>query len=106
MPDRLDQIRRLLAVDPQDVFLHYSLGMELCKAERWNEALGAFARCEELDADYLPARIETGKALRAAGRLTEARATFETALVLAETRDETHARDFIRQQLDSLPQGA
>ena len=103
MPNRIEPIRRLLETNPQDVFLHYSLGMELCKAQQWDEAMAAFARCVALDAEYLPARIETGKALRAAGRLGEARTTFEAALALAEEKNETHARDFIQQQLDSLP---
>lgn len=104
MSERIAQIRALLAKEPEDVFLHYSLGKELASAGKIDEALQAFAECARLEEDDLPARVEAGKCLRAVGRTDEARATFQAALALAQARGEQHTADNLRQQLDGLAQ--
>ena len=103
MTGRIDQIQKMLQAEPQDVFLHYSLGMEYLAAERFDEAVGEFQRCIELDADYLPAHVEAGKALRSAARPDEARDAFAAGMELAAMQGESHVRDYIQQQLDGLP---
>lgn len=102
MTERLAQIRALLEKEPQDVFLHYSLGKELVATGQIDEALQAFHECTRLDKTYLPAYVESGKSLRAAGRLEEARTVFEAALAVAEAHGEQHAADNIRQQLEGI----
>jgi len=103
MTDRIEQIKKLLASEPDDVFLNYSLGMEHLSAEEFDQAIEAFSKCEALDTTYLPAKIERGKALRSAGRLGEARTAFTRALQTAITASQQHAIDNIQAQLDSLP---
>ena len=102
MTDRIESIRALLAKDPDDVFLTYSLAMELVAAEQFADALKTFARCFELDAGYLAAFVEAGKCARAAGRADEARKHFERALELAQSAGETHTADAVRQQMETL----
>jgi uncharacterized protein HemY len=104
MSDRISQIRDLLAKTPDDVFLHYSLGMEFSGRQRWDEALAEFAACQRLDPDDVPSRVEQAKVLRAAGRTTDARNAFQEALRVAVEAGDTHRQDFIRQQLESLPE--
>ena len=103
MTDRIEAIRALLAKDPDDVFLTYSLAMELVAAEQVDEALATFARCIELDGSYLAAFVEAGKCARAAGRLDEAKEHFQRAHEQAESAGETHTVDAVRQQLETLP---
>lgn len=103
MTDRIKQIEKLLAKEPEDVFLNYSLGMEHLSGDEFDLATEAFAKCEALDATYLPAKIEMGKALRSAGRLDQAREAFTRALQVATAASEQHAIDNIQAQLDSLP---
>ncbi len=103
MTTRIESIRKMLADSPKDVFLHYSLGMELASAGQYAKAVAEFQRCTELDQAYLAARVEAGKCLRSAGRLVEAREAFAACLELAASQGETHTRDFVRQQLESLP---
>ena len=103
MAGRVEQIEKLLAKNPDDVFLRYSLGMEHLSAERFDQAIEAFARCQSLDSAYLPAKVERAKALRSAGRLSEARQAFAQALQAAEQANEQHQADHIRLQLESLP---
>ena len=105
MTDRVAAIQKLLEKDPDDVFLLYSLGMELASADRPAEAVAAFRRCIEIDDDYLPAYVEAGTGLRADGDLAAAGEMFAEAMERAAIQGETHMRDFIQQQLDGLPKG-
>lgn len=102
MPDRIDSIRRLLEKTPDDVFLHYSLAMEYAVAGNIELAVGEFDRCIALDADYLAAYVECGKALRASGRLDQARQTFARGAQLAQRLGDRHVQDYIQQQLEGL----
>lgn len=103
MSTRIEQIQSLLESSPDDVFLQYSLGKELTSQERYDEALEAFAACDRIDESYLPAKVEAAKTLRAAGRLGEARNAFALAYEAAGMVGERHVQDFVRQQLESLP---
>ena len=100
--DRIEAIRSLLAKSPQDVFLHYSLGMELSAAGDRTGAAACFRRCIELDQQYLPAYVEAGKTLRAAGEIAAAREVLSAGLELARAKGDAHTADYIRQQLEGL----
>ena len=104
MTDRIEQIRKLLTKDEGDLFLNYSLGMELASAGRHEEAAGQFQRCIELDGNYLAAYGEAGKAYRSAGLAEQARAAFQAGVELAGRQGERHVQDFLTQQLESLGQ--
>ncbi len=95
-------IIKLLEADPKDVFLNYSLGMEYASASRHAEAAAQFRKCIELDRAYLPAYVEGGKSLRAAGEIDSARAVFAEGLKLAAAKGDGHVADHIRQQLEAL----
>ena len=104
MGDRIEMIKKMLAEKGEDLFLTYSLGMELASAERFDEAAEQFRRCLKLDNDYLPAYAELGKALRSAGQIHEAREVFTAGINLAARSGESHTREYLQQQLDSLPE--
>lgn len=101
---RMDKIRQMLASQPDDAFLVYSLAMEMAALGRVDEALAQFARTLELDAQNVPACTEAGKLLRSAGRLAEARAMFQRGLDLAGQLGQSHQADYLRQQLEALPE--
>jgi len=105
LASRIETIEKLIAEKGEDVFLVYSLGMELASAERFDEAATRFRRCIELDGAYLPAYTEAGKAYRSAGRLEQAREMFAAGMGLAAQQGEKHMRDHLQQQLDGLPRG-
>jgi uncharacterized protein HemY len=100
--DRIASIRELLKASPDDVFLHYSLGMEYASSGRLERAVAEFRRCIALDGGYLAAYVEAGKALRSAGDVEAARQVLTEGLELAARLGESHMADFIRQQLDAL----
>ena len=103
MSERIDKIKSMLETAPGDVFLHYTLAMEYAALGHFDDAVEEFKKCIELDSDYLPAYVEAGKALRAGGRLDEARETFAAGMKLATAQGEHHTCDYIKQQLDALP---
>lgn len=102
MADRLATLAKMLQADPRDVFLNYSLGMEYASGGRHEEAAAQFRKCIELDRGYLPAYVEAGKSLRAAGKLADARAIFLDGLSLASAKGDHHIRDHIQQQLEGI----
>ena len=102
MSDRIEAIRAMLQGNPEDVFLLYSLGMEEVSCGRFDRAAEVFGRCMAADATYLPARVEMGKALRAAGKVDEAREVFEAAMALAAEQGDTHSDDAVRQHIEGL----
>ena len=103
MTDRIDAIKAMLQKDPTDIFLHYSLGMEYVSSNRLEQAIEAFQQCVKQDAGYVPAYVELGKCLCAAGRLQTAREFFEKGLELARAKGLSHTADYILQQLQTLP---
>ncbi len=102
MSDRIESIQKLLAAEPADVFLQYSLAMEYVAAEQVENALAAFEQCRQIDPAYLPAYVEAGKCARAAGQADDAKTLFQRALELAESAGDTHVAANVRQQLQTL----
>ena len=103
MTSRIEKIQAMLARDPDDVFLNYSLGMECASVKRFAEAVAAFNRCIELDGEYLPAYVEVGKALRSVGDYEAAREIFAAGLEVAARQGQHHVHDYITQQINGLP---
>jgi tetratricopeptide (TPR) repeat protein len=100
---RIDQIRKMLEAEPDDVFLNYSLAMELAKAGNIDESLAAFARVTDLDPAYVAAWLHQGKMLLEAKRYPEARQILEKAKTVAQAAGNSHACNEIREMLDLMP---
>ena len=99
---RLDAIRNLLRDSPNDIFLLYSLGMELLAAGRAAEAAGQFQRVLELDSQYLAAYRPAAQALQQMGDIASAAGMLRRGLAIAEQAGDAHARDRLRLLLDAL----
>ncbi len=102
MADRISTIQSMLKKSPGDVFLRYSLAMEFFARGDHEQAIQEFSRCIQEDPAYLPAYVEAGKCLRAAGRIQQAIDMFKDGLRLAQTKGDRHTQDFIAQQLEGL----
>jgi tetratricopeptide (TPR) repeat protein len=90
---RIQQIQRLLENDRDDVFLNFSLAMELASAGRSAEALERFDRVLQLDPDYLAAYDHKGDLLVNLQRPDEARETFRAGIEAAGRVGDHHLRD-------------
>ncbi len=99
---REDKLRAMLAKEPDDVFLNFSLAMELAKTERTEECLERFDRVIKLDADYVAAYFHKGKMLLKLRRLEEAKAALQEGAAKAGRLGDRHAKDQMEQLLAAM----
>ena len=52
--DRIEQLHKLLELQPDDVFLHYALAMELVSLNKNDEAITKLESIRSSNPDYLP----------------------------------------------------
>jgi len=65
--DRIAQLEKMLAAEPQDTFVLYSLGQEHAKAGRHEEAIGFYERCIAADPSEHYAYFHMARSLEAEG---------------------------------------
>lgn len=99
---RRQKIEAMLADEPGDQFLRYSLAMELDK-DGENEA--SIDRLRELmhdDSPYVPAFFMAGQQLTRLGRIDEARAFLRDGIEQARKQGDAHAAGEMSEFLASL----
>jgi predicted Zn-dependent protease len=99
---RIEDIEQLLASSPEDVFLQYSLAMELLKADRRPEAIEQFNRVLQLDPNYVPALVQQAEALLAEHRRDEAKAVLAQGVEAAKNTGDNHAASKMQEKLNLL----
>ena len=99
---RREKIEAMLADDPADVFLRYSLAMELDKEGNHDASLARFAELTRDDPPYVPAFFMAGQQLARLGRLEEARAIVESGVKAAVQQGDSHAAREMGEFLASL----
>jgi len=92
----------MLAEDPADTFLRYSLAMELDKEGDHEASLARFAELSRDDPPYVPAYFMAGQQLARLGRLEEARAVLRDGIEAARAQGDAHAAGEMSEFLASL----
>jgi hypothetical protein len=91
MPSRRERIEAMLADEPGDQFLRYSLAMELDKESQHDQSV-ALLRALAADAQpYVPAFFMGGQQLTRLGRIEEARAILRDGIEEARRQGNAHA---------------
>jgi tetratricopeptide (TPR) repeat protein len=88
---RREKIEAMLADDPSDVFLRYSLAMELDKEGDHDASLAKFAELRANDPPYVPAFFMSAQQLVRLGRLDEARSVLQVGIDDASKQGDHHA---------------
>ncbi len=99
---RVAQLERLHSIDPADADVMYMLAQEHAKQGRTDDAAAWFDRCLAADANYAYAFYHKARALEAAGRVAEAKATLTDGLATARRLGEAKAISEMEAFLDSL----
>ncbi len=99
---RLEQLEKLLAREPADVFLNFALAMEYFKGGRHEEALAQFDRVNEIDPDYVAAYFQKGNALVSLGRREDAKAVLRQGIEVARRTGNSHAASEMNELLTAL----
>ena len=99
---RREKIEAMLADDPGDTFLRYSLAMELDKEGDHDASLAKFMELTRDNPPYVPAFFMAGQQLARLGRNDEARAILRDGIAAARTQGDAHAAGEMSEFLASL----
>ena len=88
---RKDQIQELLELDPDDSFLRYGLAMEQASEGNDAEAVRTLAALIDLDANYVPAYVQAGRALIRLGDDDRAKEVLKRGIATATRQGDDHA---------------
>ena len=102
MTDRLEALRKLLALDPANRLARYGLAMEYGKAGRLEEAVAEYRALVSSHPDYAYAYFHAGQALERMGRMDEARQMYTQGVEAAFRAGDAHARSELETALDLL----
>jgi len=92
----------MLADDPQDAFLRYSLALELSKTGEHDRSLELLRELTVDDPPYVPAFFMSGQQLAQLGRVSEARAVLRDGIEQARRSGDSHAAGEMSEFLASL----
>ena len=99
---RREKIEAMLADDPGDTFLRYSLAMELDKEGDNAASLTKFAELTRDNPPYVPAFFMAAQQLARLGRIEDARQQLRTGIESARTQGDAHAAGEMSEFLASL----
>ena len=91
MTDRRQKIEALLADDPTDTFLRYSLALELEKEANHDRSLELLRELASGSPPYVPAFFMAGQQLARLGRIDESRAILRDGIEQARLAGDAHA---------------
>src|SRR5687767_10807090 len=91
MMTRRQKIEAMLADEPGDTFLRYSLAMELEKAGDHDASLAQFRGLMAEHPPYVPAFFRAGQQLASIGRINEARSALRDGIEQARVQGDSHA---------------
>jgi tetratricopeptide (TPR) repeat protein len=98
----LEQLQKLLAVDPNDAFLLYGLGQEYARQGDTARAVEYYDKCLGVDPAYCYAYYHKARALDAAGMREEAIEALRAGFKQAQIVSDRHAASEISALLDEL----
>ena len=99
---RRAKIEAMLADDPDDTFLRYSLAMELDKDGEHDRSLELFDRLTQDEPPHVPAFFMASQQLVRLGRVEEARTLLRDGIEQARGQDNSHAAGEMSEFLASL----
>ncbi|MBW7904549.1 MAG: tetratricopeptide repeat protein [Phycisphaerae bacterium] len=99
---RIDQLQRLIALDPSDPLAHYSLGLEYLNQQRPADAIAAFDAAVAADANYSAAFYHKARALLMAGRAADALETLKSGQAVARAAGDWHAAGEMQSLAESI----
>jgi tetratricopeptide (TPR) repeat protein len=99
---RREKIETMLADEPRDTFLRYSLAMELEKEGEHDASLAKFNELTRDEPPYVPAFFMAAQQLAKLDRINEARTYLRDGIEAARTQGNAHAAGEMSEFLSSL----
>ena len=98
----LEQLEKLLAVDPEDAFVLYGLAQEHARLGNLTRAVEFYDQCLKADPAYCYAYFHKARAQQAQGQVDAAAATLRAGFSRAQVLGDTHAAAEISALLDEI----
>lgn len=102
MATRREKIEAMLADDPKDTFLRYSLAMELDKESENERSLALLTELTKDATPYVPAFFMAGQQLTRLDRTNEARSFLRDGIEEARKQGDAHAAGEMSEFLATL----
>ena len=102
MPSRREKIEAMLLDEPDDVFLRYSLALELEKEGQHEASLSTFKGLMSRQPPYVPAFFMAAQQLVRLARVADARTLLRNGIEQARDQGEAHAAGEMAEFLASL----
>lgn len=102
---RREKIEAMLADDPSDIFLRYSLAMELQKEGALEESLGRFRELMQETTPHVPSFFMAGKLLAQSEQVEAAQAVLREGIEQARAQGDQHAASEMAEYLLALGSG-
>lgn len=105
MPTRLEQLQKLLALDPQDPFVTYGIALEHGKSGQHAVAIEWLDKTIAIDRAYCYAYYQKAKMLIELAKPDDARAVLRVGMAAAQaanTPDSRHAQSEMQDLLENI----
>ena len=102
MTTRREKIEAMLVESPGDVFLRYSLALELQKEGRFAESAAGLLELAQESPPYVPAYFMVGKLFASQGEIERARGALRDGIEAARSQGNSHAAGEMAEFLASL----
>lgn len=99
---RIENLRAILAADPQDSFARYALGLEYLSVNDIDSAKDMFLETSILDPNYVAAYYQLGKTYELLGDESMARKVYEKGIYVAASQSDEHTKSELEQALSEL----
>lgn len=100
--NRRQKIEQMLADEPHDIFLRYSLAMELSNEGELEQALNLLKQLSQEVPPYVPAFFRSAQMLADIDRVDEARQFLRDGIEAARTQGDLHAAAEMGEMLSDL----
>jgi tetratricopeptide (TPR) repeat protein len=104
MTSRLEKIQAMLADEPDDLFLRYSLAMELRGMGELEKPLEILNSLTKEETPYVPAYFRCAQILADEQRIEEARSYLRDGIECARAQGDLHAAGEMSEMLSDLGQ--
>ncbi len=96
---RIQSLTEMLKLEPNDVFLNYSLGIEYMALNKLNEAEAQFKNVLSINADYIAVYYQLGKLYEALAINSEALKSYKLGLEKAKSQKNNKAINEINEAI-------
>ncbi len=99
---RLEQLKKLAELSPEDPLAHYAIGLEYFNLAAYAEAVAAFERALAADAKYSAAYYHKARAEIRAGRQPAARQTLAAGIEVAKAAGDLKTAREMKELSDTI----